>query len=510
MPFFYLLKKPPSVHIGGKTKKMANDIFSLVGPIICIALFLLIGGEIGKSESASIGTLLSYNVSMYFGGGKTSTMCSSCDKTNDNFYYQKRSLSDNNNENNDDNEEDFEQYILEEKRRQSKSPTPATTQMKPRTTSPQTTTTRLIEDDFACSVDGVGRWENGTKRFMDPLDVSRGKFVLTQITVFLYGQFNCRSTWDSPDTHFVLFLGDTPIMERSQDTKPCVCFCKEVITYSTPELTDGFPSYSYKDWNTVRFLVTNNMICINKIQLQLTFAQSEPITSPALSVKDWIVAASVVTITILGIACIIWGLRNYQRPNHRYELVPDMESSPDSQSGNNGTPGTDGRGQYKHVFQIKGTEISLGPRIGKGSYGEVYRARWRGIDVAVKKLPYYLIENKEFMRDFNQEASIMSALRHPNVLQFLGSTMIDNDICILTEYMSRSSLYRLLHDETFDLSYPMIKRFATDTSRGMLYLHKSNPVILHRDLKSHNLLVDDAYKVKISDFGLSKVMKKKK
>ena len=58
-------------------------------------------------------------------------------------------------------------------------------------------------------------------------------------------------------------------------------------------------------------------------------------------------------------------------------------------------------------FQIKGDEIKLGPRIGKGSYGEVYRAEWRGITVAVKKLPISLLQDQSFLKDFNQEASIM-------------------------------------------------------------------------------------------------------
>jgi len=110
------------------------------------------------------------------------------------------------------------------------------------------------------------------------------------------------------------------------------------------------------------------------------------------------------------------------------------------------------------------------------------------------------------MQDFQQEAKINNALRHPNVLQFLGSCLLENDICILTEYMDFGSLYRLLHDETVSVPFSLVKKFALDVAKGMVYLHNSKPVILHRDLKSHNLLVDENYKVKISDFGLSKIM----
>jgi len=67
-------------------------------------------------------------------------------------------------------------------------------------------------------------------------------------------------------------------------------------------------------------------------------------------------------------------------------------------------------------------------------------------------------------------------------------------------------LYRLLHDEEIIVPFVLVRKFSLDVAKGMVYLHNSNPVILHRDLKSHNLLVDENFKVKISDFGLSKVM----
>lgn len=124
----------------------------------------------------------------------------------------------------------------------------------------------------------------------------------------------------------------------------------------------------------------------------------------------------------------------------------------------------------------------------------------------MKKLPVVLLENKDFLRDFNQEALIMSSLRHPNILQYLGSCMINTDICIITEFMARGSVHRLIQDEDFDLNLNLALRFALDTAQGMLYLHSSKPKVIHRDLKSHNLLVDASLRVKISDFGLSKVI----
>src|SRR5690349_15232574 len=105
----------------------------------------------------------------------------------------------------------------------------------------------------------------------------------------------------------------------------------------------------------------------------------------------------------------------------------------------------------------------------------------------------------------------MSSLRHPNIVQvnfadisltfqYLGTCMLNGDICIISEYMGCGSVHRILHDESIDLNWEMVKKFALDTAQGMVYLHESIPKILHRDLKSQNLLCDETLKVKISDF----------
>lgn len=65
------------------------------------------------------------------------------------------------------------------------------------------------------------------------------------------------------------------------------------------------------------------------------------------------------------------------------------------------------------------------------SYGEVYRADWRGITIAVKKLPVALLENPEFLKDFKKEAIIMNSLRHPNVLQVTNLLMTQSDVKLL-------------------------------------------------------------------------------
>ncbi|XP_031102668.1 serine/threonine-protein kinase CTR1-like [Ipomoea triloba] len=157
-------------------------------------------------------------------------------------------------------------------------------------------------------------------------------------------------------------------------------------------------------------------------------------------------------------------------------------------------------------LDIPWTDLVLKEKIGAGSFGIVHRADWNGSDVAVKILMEQDF-HPERLQEFLREVAIMKRLRHPNIVLFMGAVTQPPNLSIVTEYLSRGSLYRLLHkhgaremlDERRRLS------MAYDVSKGMNYLHKRNPPIVHRDLKSPNLLVDKKYTVKVCDFGLSRL-----
>jgi len=154
---------------------------------------------------------------------------------------------------------------------------------------------------------------------------------------------------------------------------------------------------------------------------------------------------------------------------------------------------------------IRPNEIKVHERVGRGSFGDVYRGMFRGTEVAVKKILAAQL-TRDFVTELYQEAALMQEIRHPNVLTFMGVCTIPPEVCIITEYMPRGSVYILLHDTSYTLTYDRVRKMALDTCRGMNYLHRSTPAIIHRDLKSHNLLVDENFKVKVSDFGLSRII----
>ncbi|XP_061946107.1 serine/threonine-protein kinase EDR1-like isoform X3 [Populus nigra] len=149
-------------------------------------------------------------------------------------------------------------------------------------------------------------------------------------------------------------------------------------------------------------------------------------------------------------------------------------------------------------------DLIIGERIGLGSYGEVYHADWNGTEVAVKKFL-----DQDFsgaaLDEFKREVRIMRRLRHPNVVLFMGAVTRPPNLSIITEFLPRGSLYRILHRPQCQIDEKRRIRMALDVARGMNCLHASIPTIVHRDLKSPNLLVDKNWTVKVCDFGLSRL-----
>ncbi|VAI84553.1 unnamed protein product [Triticum turgidum subsp. durum] len=129
------------------------------------------------------------------------------------------------------------------------------------------------------------------------------------------------------------------------------------------------------------------------------------------------------------------------------------------------------------------------------SFGEVYRGEWHGTEVAVKKFLQQDISS-DILEELKAEVRIMKRLRHPNVVLFMGAVTRIPNLSILTEFLPRGSLFRLIRRPNNQLDERKRIRMALDVARGMNYLHNCTPVVVHRDLKSPNLLVDKNWVVK--------------
>ncbi|KAM1143220.1 hypothetical protein FF1_032192 [Malus domestica] len=201
------------------------------------------------------------------------------------------------------------------------------------------------------------------------------------------------------------------------------------------------------------------------------------------------------------------------KPEERYLNTLDIQDSvhgqngkqlPNLDSSDSCLSKGDNNSNSREDCEISWDDLHLGDAIGQGSCAIVYRGIWNESDVAIKV--YFKNEYSEgILQDYKKEIDIMKRLRHPNVLLFMGAVSSQEHLAIVTEYLPRGSLFKQLHknNQTLDIRRRLV--MALDVARGMNYLHHRNPPIVHRDLKSSNLLVDKNWTVKVGDFDLSKL-----
>ncbi len=154
----------------------------------------------------------------------------------------------------------------------------------------------------------------------------------------------------------------------------------------------------------------------------------------------------------------------------------------------------------KNEALVNYQDITFGKLLGSGGFGEVYHGTWRHNDIAIKKL---LLKNitPESAQEFETESQIMARLRSPNIVQFYGYS-ITPERCIVMEYCSNGSLFSVLHSNQ-SLEWSIRVNIALGAAKGLAFLHEER--ILHRDIKSLNILLTAHFEAKLTDFGLSKL-----
>lgn len=202
--------------------------------------------------------------------------------------------------------------------------------------------------------------------------------------------------------------------------------------------------------------------------------------------------------------------------------------------------------------KINFEDLKLEEVIGGGGFGQVWRATWFGTPVAVKILTGSAQNKhiaKAILEEFKAEINLLKGMRHPNICLYMGACVRPPNRAIVTELAANGSVWDALRlplsppyitaDGTSKGAWPvdlylpgqhgappsevpspkvsapippkgtwpwqLVKRVASGAARGMAYLHHGNPPVLHRDLKSANLLLDESYTAKVCDFGLSRL-----
>ncbi|WCJ29362.1 Protein kinase superfamily protein [Euphorbia peplus] len=156
-------------------------------------------------------------------------------------------------------------------------------------------------------------------------------------------------------------------------------------------------------------------------------------------------------------------------------------------------------------------DIELHDKIGQGSTADIYKATWRGTQVAVKCMyPDFFLNNESGAAFFAQEVDTLSRQRHRFVLQLMGACLDPpHHAWVVTEFLGMT-LKEWIHGKNNgrrkERSLPMpplnerIER-AVEIAQAMQYLHQQQPKLIHRDLKPSNIFLDDAYHVRVADFG---------
>ncbi|XP_011094724.1 probable LRR receptor-like serine/threonine-protein kinase At1g67720 [Sesamum indicum] len=162
---------------------------------------------------------------------------------------------------------------------------------------------------------------------------------------------------------------------------------------------------------------------------------------------------------------------------------------------------------YFTLSEIEDATKNFERKIGSGGFGVVYYGRLKdGKEIAVKILTNDSFQGK---REFSNEVSLLSRIHHRNLVQFLGYCQEDGKSILVYEFMHNGTLKEHLYGPlTHGRGINWLKRLeiAEDAAKGIEYLHTGCvPSIIHRDLKTSNILLDKNMRAKVSDFGLSKL-----
>ncbi|XP_068638590.1 receptor-like protein kinase HSL1 [Aristolochia californica] len=260
----------------------------------------------------------------------------------------------------------------------------------------------------------------------------------------------------------------------------------------------GFQNLAYDE-----SFLNNSGLCADRTLLNVRrcFSRSRDSSkiSPPLLILI-IVLAGLISIVAVGFALCLW--MDHRKRKHGQDLGPWKMTS------------------FRRVdFNVSSIREGLTENnlIGQGATGKVYRiaiGRHRTENVAVKKIwNDRHVQDEKLEKEFLAEIEILGRIRHANIVKLLCCISSNNSKLLVYEYMGNGSLYRWLHEkrngERAVLDWPTRYGIAVGAAQGLCYMHHScSPPIIHRDVKSSNILLDSEFKARLADFGLARMLAK--
>ncbi|XP_001601240.4 bone morphogenetic protein receptor type-1B [Nasonia vitripennis] len=264
--------------------------------------------------------------------------------------------------------------------------------------------------------------------------------------------------------------------------------------------------------NLVPHIQEKNIVCCNNTDLcnkdVFPMYKSKPTVPPdprALpsGVPLIILAVSLSVLLIVFSVSMVLIYHRYRRKERGPCLVSSQGTLKDLIDQSSGS----GSGLPLLVQRTIAKQLALSQCVGKGRYGEVWLARWRGEKVAVKV--FFTLEEASWFRETEIYQTVM--MRHDNILGFIAADIKGTgswtQMLLITDYHERGSLHDYL--QTSVLDHPSLLAICLSIASGVVHLHteifgtKGKPAIAHRDIKSKNILVKRNGECAIADFGLA-------
>ncbi|XP_073247854.1 uncharacterized protein [Porites lutea] len=161
-----------------------------------------------------------------------------------------------------------------------------------------------------------------------------------------------------------------------------------------------------------------------------------------------------------------------------------------------------------NAIKIEGVEgLEIKEKLGEGSFGEVYKAKWNGNLVAVKRLKEEVAwGHPKALEQFKRECTFLRELDHPNIVKLLDAIFPQGNLPVLITELLFCDLFTYYNDSktTPKVSLDETIKIMLDVGEGLKFLHVREDPIVHRDIKSHNILLDSKLRAKIADLGQAK------
>lgn len=205
-----------------------------------------------------------------------------------------------------------------------------------------------------------------------------------------------------------------------------------------------------------------------------------------------------VTFLVLGVFCFIWWQRRVKKKLDNEALDIWMDDEFEKGSGPR-------RFSYRELSQAT-KNFSEDEKLGEGGFGGVYKGFFSGLnlEVAVKRVSR---GSKQGKKEYISEVKIISRIRHRNLVQLIGWCHEKGEFLLVYEFMPNGSLdFHLFKGKAF-LPWEVRYKIALGLTSALLYLHEEwEQCVIHRDIKSSNIMLDSNFNVKLGDFGLARLV----